>query len=82
MPAITSGTVLVTGINGFAAMWVAQYLFQNGFSVRGTVRAPAKATHVQQFFKSYANKLDIVVVDDITKVRISALPPELTERRT
>ena len=69
MPAITSGKVLVTGANGYIAVWIVKSLLEAGFSVRGTVRSESKAGHLHELFKSYGNKLEIVIVDDITKVR-------------
>ncbi|OBZ78027.1 NADPH-dependent methylglyoxal reductase GRE2 [Grifola frondosa] len=67
MPAITSGKVLVTGANGYIAIWVVQALLNQGFSVRGTVRSESKAGHLREVFKSFGDKLEIVVVQDITK---------------
>lgn len=68
MPAITSGKILVTGANGYIAVWVVQNLLEQGFSVRGTVRSEEKGTHLKEIFKSYGDKLELVVVEDITKV--------------
>lgn len=68
MPAVTSGTVLVTGANGFIALWVVAYLLENGYSVRGTVRTTQKVERVKEVFKRYGSKLEVVVVEDITKV--------------
>ena len=67
MPVVTSGKVLVTGANGYIAFWVVKGLLEAGYSVRGTVRSASKAKHVQDYFKSYGDKLEIVVVEDITK---------------
>ncbi|TFK88764.1 NAD(P)-binding protein [Polyporus arcularius HHB13444] len=67
MPAITSGKVLVTGANGYVAAWVLKDLLENGFAVRGTVRSESKAAHLRAYFKAFGDKLDFVVVDDITK---------------
>ena len=70
MPAITSGKVLVTGANGYVAMWVVEHLLKEGFSVRATVRSEDKGLHLKQRWGSqYGNKLEIVVVEDISKVR-------------
>ena len=69
MPAITSGKILVTGANGFIAVWVVKSLLERGYAVRGTVRTESKAAHLKQLFASYGDKLEIVVVEDITKVR-------------
>ncbi|TCD60402.1 methylglyoxal reductase (NADPH-dependent) gre2 [Steccherinum ochraceum] len=66
MPTVSSGKILVTGINGFAAMWVARYLLEHGYSVRGTVRSADKGVHPREYFKSYGAKLEVVVVEDIT----------------
>lgn len=67
MPAIQSGKVLVTGANGYIALWVVKSLLEKGFSVRGTVRSEAKVTHLKETFKSYGNRFEVVVVEDITK---------------
>ncbi|KAL1941531.1 hypothetical protein VTO73DRAFT_6970 [Trametes versicolor] len=67
MPAITSGRVLVTGANGYVAVWVLKYLLERSFTVRGTVRSESKATYLRDYFKAHGDKLELVVVDDITK---------------
>lgn len=72
MPAITSGKVLVTGANGFIAVWVVKKLLENGYSVRGTVRSESKGKHLEEIFKEYGDKFEIVVVEDITKVRLTS----------
>ena len=69
MPAVTSGKVLVTGANGYVAAWVLKDLLDNGFSVRGTVRSESKATHLREYFKAFGDKLEFVIVDDITQAR-------------
>lgn len=69
MPAITSGKVLVSGANGYIAVWIVKYLLEQGFSVRGTVRSESKTAHLKELFKSYGDKLELVIVDDITRVR-------------
>ena len=68
MPSVTSGKVLVTGANGYVAFWVVKDLLEAGYSVRGTVRSASKAKYIQDYFKFYGDKLEIVVVEDITKV--------------
>ncbi|TFY75822.1 hypothetical protein EWM64_g8190 [Hericium alpestre] len=65
--ASTPGKVLVTGANGFIAVWLVQRLLQKGYIVRGTVRSEKKAVHLRELFKSYGEKLELVVVEDITK---------------
>ncbi|KAI0367236.1 NAD-P-binding protein [Pilatotrama ljubarskyi] len=67
MPAVTSGKVLVTGANGYIAVWVVKSLLDAGFAVRGTVRSESKATHLHNLFKSFGDKFEVVVVEDITK---------------
>ncbi|KAI0777496.1 NAD(P)-binding protein [Trametes elegans] len=67
MPTVTSGKVLVTGANGYIAVWVVKSLLEQGYSVRGTVRSEDKATHLRETFKSFGDKLEIVIVPDITK---------------
>ena len=71
MPAITTGKVLVTGANGFIAVWLVKDLLEKGFSVRGAVRSESKGEHLKKLFSKYGDKLELVVVDDITKVRQS-----------
>lgn len=67
MPAVTSGKVLVTGANGFIAIWVVKRLLEAGFTVRGTARSQEKGVHLKETFKEYRDKFEFVVVDDITK---------------
>ncbi|KAJ7230087.1 hypothetical protein GGX14DRAFT_409928 [Mycena pura] len=67
MPVISSGKVLVSGANGFIAAWVVRLLLEAGFSVRGTVRSEAKCAHFRKEFASYGNRLEFVIVPDITK---------------
>ncbi|KAJ7679549.1 D-lactaldehyde dehydrogenase [Mycena polygramma] len=67
MPAITSGKVLVSGANGYIAVWVVRTLLENGFSVRGAVRFADKGTHLTELFAPYGDKFELVVVPDITK---------------
>lgn len=68
MPAINKGKVLVTGSNGYIAVWVVKYLLDEGFSVRGTVRKESSIPHLNRLFASYGDKFEVVVVPDITKV--------------
>ncbi|KAI0076363.1 NAD(P)-binding protein [Panus rudis PR-1116 ss-1] len=67
MPAVTSGKVLVSGANGFVATWVVKHLLEQGYSVRGTVRSQSKIPHLQKIFGSHGDKVEFVVVDDITR---------------
>ncbi|TFK81177.1 NAD(P)-binding protein [Polyporus arcularius HHB13444] len=67
MPAVTSGKVLVTGANGYVAVWVVKSYLEKGFAVRGTVRSESKGKYLRQLFQSYGDKFELVVVDDITR---------------
>ena len=69
MPAVTSGKVLVTGANGYIAVWVVKSFLDQGFSVRGAVRSENKAIHLRSLFKSFGGKFEVAIVEDITKVR-------------
>ncbi|PBK61525.1 D-lactaldehyde dehydrogenase [Armillaria solidipes] len=70
MPAIqakSAAKVLVSGANGYIAIWVVRTLLERGYSVRGTVRSTEKGKHLLEIFKGYGDKLEVVVVEDITK---------------
>ncbi|KAI0690651.1 NAD(P)-binding protein [Cerioporus squamosus] len=67
MPAVTSGKVLVTGANGYVAVWVVKSYLDKGFAVRGTVRSESKAKYLRQLFQPYGDKFEVVIVDDITR---------------
>ncbi|KAH9918737.1 NAD(P)-binding protein [Epithele typhae] len=66
MPSLNSGKVLVTGANGYIAVWIVKTMLEAGFSVRGTVRSASKADHLRNLFKSFGDKFEVVVVPDIT----------------
>ena len=69
MPAVDPGSkVLVTGANGYIAVWVVRVLLERGFAVRGTVRSESKAGYLKKMFSSYGDKHEVVVVEDIAKV--------------
>ncbi|EKM52532.1 uncharacterized protein PHACADRAFT_149258 [Phanerochaete carnosa HHB-10118-sp] len=67
MPAVNKGKVLVSGCNGFIAVWVVKHLLEEGFSVRGTVRRESSIPHLKDLFSSYGDKFEVVIVPDITK---------------
>ena len=75
MPAIDSGKVLVTGANGYIAVWVVKAFLDQGFAVRGTVRSESKAKHLRELFKSYGQRFEVAIVEDITKVRTHSPAP-------
>ena len=69
MPAVSAPSkVLVSGANGYIAVWVVRTLLDRGFSVRGTVRSESKIPHLKKVFKDEFEKglLEVVVVPDIT----------------
>ena len=71
MPSVNIGSkVLVSGANGYIAMWVVRTLLERGFAVRGTVRTEAKGKFMTEYFKSlgYGDKFEVIVIDDIVKV--------------
>ncbi len=71
MPTITKGDkVLVSGANGYIAMWVVRTLLERGYTVRGTVRNASKAKFMDAYFSSlgYGDKFESVIVEDIMKV--------------
>jgi nucleoside-diphosphate-sugar epimerase len=70
MPVVKPGAkVLVSGANGFIAVWIVHTLLESGYYVRGTIRSEEKGHHLKELFKSYGDKLELVVVPDIGKVR-------------
>lgn len=73
MPAVNQGKVLVTGANGYIAVWVVKYLLDQGFSVRGTVRKESYIPYLKDLFKDSADRIEFVVVPDITKVWPSSI---------
>jgi nucleoside-diphosphate-sugar epimerase len=71
MPAVNKGSkVLVSGANGYVAMWVVRTLLDRGFAVRGTVRTEVKGKFMIEYFKSlgYGDMFEVAIVDDIVKV--------------
>jgi len=76
MPTVPRGSkVLVSGANGYIAMWVVQSLLERGYIVRGTVRSADKGKFTTDYFTKlgYGDKLEIVVVEDIVKVQYSMI---------
>ncbi|KZP17065.1 NAD(P)-binding protein [Athelia psychrophila] len=59
--------VLVSGANGFVAIWVVRTLLEKGYAVRGTVRSANKGNHLKEIFAEYGDNLEVLVVEDITK---------------
>ncbi|KAF8956235.1 D-lactaldehyde dehydrogenase [Flammula alnicola] len=68
MPVVAPGSkILVSGANGFIAMWVIRTLLEQGYIVRGAVRSNEKGKRLREYFGSYGDKVEWVVVEDITK---------------
>ncbi|KAJ3563918.1 hypothetical protein NP233_g8630 [Leucocoprinus birnbaumii] len=64
------GKVLVTGANGYIGMWIVRILLEQGYIVRGAVRSQSKGKYLTSYFQQMgfgADKLEIVIVDDLTK---------------
>ena len=73
MPSVNQGCkVLVSGANGYIAMWVVRTLLERGYTVRGTVRTEDKAKFMIDYFKSLGygdDKFEVVIIEDMGKVR-------------
>jgi len=68
MVAVSSpAKVLVTGANGYLAVWVVKKYLEAGYSVRGTVRSLSKSAFLTEKFSNYGDRFQLVVVEDITK---------------
>ncbi|KAH6904520.1 D-lactaldehyde dehydrogenase [Coprinopsis sp. MPI-PUGE-AT-0042] len=66
MHTITStDKVLVTGGNGFIALYIVKTLLERGNSVRASVRSESKGRLLQQLFHSHGDRLETVVVPDM-----------------
>ena len=70
MPAsLPPSKILVTGANGFIAVWVVKLLLERGYAVRGTSRSEEKNGRLRELFGKYVEgKLGLTVVGDITEV--------------
>ncbi|KAL1740919.1 hypothetical protein HDZ31DRAFT_85154 [Schizophyllum fasciatum] len=58
--------VLVTGANGYVAMWTVRTLLERGYAVRGTVRAAQKGEYLVRYFEKYGDRFELAIVPDIT----------------
>jgi nucleoside-diphosphate-sugar epimerase len=69
MPSVQApAKVLVSGTNGYVAIWVVQNLLSKGYSVCGTVRSAEKDEHLKKLFTNFGDKHEVIIVSDITKV--------------
>ncbi|KAJ3517039.1 hypothetical protein NLJ89_g757 [Agrocybe chaxingu] len=64
---IATPRVLVTGANGYIAMWMIRTLLEEGYTVRGAVRSDVKGRKLREYFGPYEDRVEWVVVEDITK---------------
>jgi len=70
MPILAAGNkVLVSGANGYVALWVVRVLLERGYAVRGSVRSNEKGGYLKEMFKSYGDKFETAIVGDIAEVR-------------
>ncbi|KAK2467489.1 hypothetical protein APHAL10511_000344 [Amanita phalloides] len=68
MPTVAPGSkILVTGANGYIAVWVVRTLLEQGYAVRGAVRSTSKGAFLLDEFKSYGDQFELVIVDDFLK---------------
>ncbi|RDX46682.1 NAD(P)-binding protein [Lentinus brumalis] len=67
MPAVASGTVLVTGANGFVGVWAVKAFLDAGFTVRAQLRSESKTAYLKKLFSSFGDKLEFAIVSDLTK---------------
>ncbi|KAL5634396.1 hypothetical protein ACGC1H_002454 [Rhizoctonia solani] len=68
MPSIKApGKILVTGVNGFLAAYIARDLLELGFNVVGTVRSLAKGEEISNYFLQYGNEFSYTIVKDISQ---------------
>ncbi|EKM78748.1 hypothetical protein AGABI1DRAFT_107237 [Agaricus bisporus var. burnettii JB137-S8] len=60
--------VLITGANGYIAMWVIDFLLKAGYSVRGAIRGLDKTKDLNDKFSSWvaSGTLEFIVVKDVT----------------
>ncbi|KAH6620178.1 ketoreductase [Boeremia exigua] len=63
----STGTILVTGANGYIASHVVKVLLDNGYNVRGTVRSDKAAAQLRETFPGFIDKhLSIAFVADLS----------------
>jgi nucleoside-diphosphate-sugar epimerase len=62
--------IFVTGVNGYIALWVVRMLLEQGYTVRGSVRSVEKGRRPREYFHSYGDRVEWLVVEDFTKARL------------
>jgi len=71
MPTISKGDkVLVTGANGYVAMWVIRLLLERGYRVRGTVRTVEKGVYIKNYLATlgFAEGFEYAIAKDLITV--------------
>jgi NADPH-dependent methylglyoxal reductase len=58
-------TILVTGISGFVASFIAQSFLEAGYKVRGTVRSTGGLDDIKKAHIKYVDRLSFAIVPDI-----------------
>ncbi|KAH9044030.1 hypothetical protein EDB84DRAFT_1638233 [Lactarius hengduanensis] len=67
--------VLVTGANGYLAVWIVKKYLEAGYSVRGTVRSLSKSAFLDEQFAEYGKRLELVVaIKDVDVIAHTASP--------
>lgn len=56
--------ILITGISGFVAAWIAHCFLEAGYHVRGTVRSEKRIEAIQKVHEKHADKLSFAIVPD------------------
>ena len=59
--------ILLTGANGYVAVYAAKDLLEKGYSVVGTVRSASKGDELVKLFSQYGDKFSYALVPDIAK---------------
>lgn len=73
MPSISSNDkILVTGANGYVALWIIKASLEKGYSIRAAVRAESKGDHLKELFKDHGSKLELAIVPDMTMASSAA----------
>ena len=70
MPSVKApAKILVTGANGYIAVWTVKEFLDSGYIVRGTVRSEQKAVHLRKIFEKEVKegRLEFAIVPDITQ---------------
>jgi nucleoside-diphosphate-sugar epimerase len=53
-------TILITGISGFVAAWIAHTFLDAGYNVRGSVRSEKSIEGIKKTHAKHANRLSFV----------------------